>query len=67
MRALLPVLVPVLLAGCSYSGTESWRRSVCDPIVDADERERCLAEATRSEREYEGDVKEALEPAGVEP
>ena len=57
----LPILLAVVLGGCSYSGSETWRRSVCEDVVDPGERERCLEQATRPEGDYERDVEEALE------
>ena len=66
MRAFTSALVVIALftGGCSHSGAEPWRRSVCESAVDAGERERCLAGATRSEGEYERNVEQALERDG---
>ena len=62
MRTILTVLiVAAALAGCAYRGGETWRRGVCDPIVDEAERARCLEDATRPENEYRDDVERALE------
>ncbi len=62
MSTFLVILVSaVILVGCgTYRGGEMWRRSTCEPIVDIDERAKCLEEATRSESEYEQEVEEAV-------
>ena len=64
---LITVLAALLVGGCSYRDSALWRRSVCDDIVDAGERERCLETATRSEGDYERDVEEALEAPAPRP
>ncbi len=62
MPLLIVVLVSTLLFGCgTYKGGEIWRRSTCNELADADERDRCLEEATKPENEYKRDVDEALE------
>ena len=68
MRAFTPALIAIAVfaGGCSYSGNELWRRSVCDTVGGPDEeRDRCLEEATRSEADYERDVDQALELDGT--
>jgi len=60
MRSTAVILVTVLLISCgTYKGTELWRRSTCQQIVDADEREQCLERATQSENAYKQDVEAA--------
>jgi len=65
MRTVLLTTIPIamLLGACSYSGNEPWRRSVCNSVPHGEERERCMAEATRSQADYERDVEDVLEPA----
>ena len=53
-------LTTLLISGCTFKGSEMWRKSVCDSIIDSVERERCLKEATRSENDYQQDKQEAL-------
>ena len=62
MRLITPVLLmlTVLTVGCSFKGAEFWRKSVCDSIVDSQERDRCLEEATRSENDYRQEKREAM-------
>ena len=62
MRSIASIALVGALCGCSYQGGEQWRRSACDPIVDAAERARCLDDATRPEDEYRRDMDRALEP-----
>ncbi len=60
MPLILLILIMATLTGClNYQGSEMWRRSMCEDIVDVDERTRCLEEATRPESEYKRDVEEA--------
>ena len=62
-RALLPIAAMIsllLVSACSWKGSEMWKRSVCEDIVDADERARCLEEAAQGENEYRHERDEAL-------
>ncbi|MFK7861722.1 MAG: hypothetical protein AB8B64_23100 [Granulosicoccus sp.] len=57
MRWILVMLATVTVLGCStYKGSEIWRRSICEKIVDVDERAKCLQDATRPENEYKQDI-----------
>lgn len=60
MPIILVILITATLAGCtSYKGSEFWRRSLCEDLIDVDERARCLEEATRPENDYKQDVEDA--------
>lgn len=55
---VLFAVVMTCLTACSWQGTQQWRKSVCEPIADAEERARCLEEAMRSENDYKQEVDE---------
>lgn len=60
MPIILAILITAILTGCTtYKGSEIWRRSVCEHLIDADERAQCLVDATRPENEYKQDVEQA--------
>jgi hypothetical protein len=54
--ALAAVLVAAIGAGCSarqaYDSAQGWQRNACQRVVDAIERERCVASATTSYDDY---------------
>jgi hypothetical protein len=54
--ALAGLLVVAIGAGCSarqaYDSAQGWQRNACNRIVDAIERERCIASATTSYDDY---------------
>jgi hypothetical protein len=58
MRALVAVVAAVL-AGCTsrelYQGSQGWRRSTCDAIVEAERRAACLERADRDYDDYRRD------------
>ncbi len=58
---LMILLVALTSVSCSYKGAELWRRGTCEAIVDDQERETCLDDATRSENEYKQDIRSATE------
>jgi hypothetical protein len=53
---LLCILVVVGGAGCSsqqlYGGGHAWQQQECSKLMDAQERNRCMASAKRSYDEY---------------
>ena len=53
---VLSLLVVAIGAGCSarqaYDSAQGWQRNACNRIVDAIERERCIASATTSYDDY---------------
>lgn len=69
-RALAPGLVVGLialtsLAGCSaqqlHDSGQAWQRQQCQALQDADQRQRCLADAARRHDEYQRGVQAARE------
>ena len=54
--ALAGLLVVAIGAGCStrqaYDSAQGWQRNACNRIVDAIERERCVASTTTSYDDY---------------
>lgn len=54
-----------LLGGCSaqqlYDSGQGWQRQQCQALQDADQRQRCLADAARRHDEYQRGVKAARE------
>lgn len=58
-QALAITACLLVLSACSWQGGQQWRRSVCEELVNADERERCLEEAMQSEGEYKEKVRQA--------
>jgi hypothetical protein len=61
--ALLVTAIAAVLAGCTsrevYQGSQGWRRSTCDGIVDPERRAACLE---RADRDYDAYRRER-EPA----
>jgi hypothetical protein len=56
VTALAGLLVVAIGAGCSarqaYDSAQGWQRNACNRIVDAIERERCIASTTTSYDDY---------------
>lgn len=54
--ALAGLLLASLVAGCStrqaYDSAQGWQRNACNRIVDAIERERCVAATVTSYDDY---------------
>jgi hypothetical protein len=54
--ALAALLIASIAAGCStrqaYDSAQGWQRNACNRIVDAIERERCVASTTTSYDDY---------------
>jgi hypothetical protein len=54
------------LAGCSkrqvYATGQAWQRNECDQIIDKNERQRCLEQASQPYERYHRQVDEAVAP-----
>ncbi len=59
MRAVALLIMTITAFGCSYQGSQLFRRSTCNSVVDAIERARCLEQANQSENAYKQDVERA--------
>jgi hypothetical protein len=50
------LLIAAVVAGCSlrqaYDSVQGWQRNACSRVVDAIERERCVASTTTSYDDY---------------
>jgi hypothetical protein len=50
------LLIAAVVAGCSlrqaYDSAQGWQRNACSRVVDAIERERCVASTTTSYDDY---------------
>lgn len=68
-RASVPaaLVVAAVVAGCSlrqaYDSAQGWQRSACSRVVDAIERERCLASTTTTYDDYRRQRSAAEAPA----
>lgn len=51
------------VSACSYQSAGPWRRSVCHEVPPGSEREACLEEASRSEKEYQQDIEASSQPS----
>lgn len=63
LSILVCSVVLVALAGCSsqqlYGGGQAWQQQECSKLMDAQERNRCMASAKRSYDEYRREAEAA--------